>query len=45
MKTNPILILVPCHRVVAMDGLGGWITFGTPEIKARLLELKATKAC
>ena len=39
VKANPILILVPCHRVVAADGPGGWSAFGTPERKARLLEL------
>jgi methylated-DNA-[protein]-cysteine S-methyltransferase len=40
VKANPILILVPCHRVVASDGPGGWSAFGTPERKARLLELE-----
>jgi len=40
VKANPILILVPCHRVVAADGPGGWSAFGTPERKARLLELE-----
>ncbi|WP_243303473.1 methylated-DNA--[protein]-cysteine S-methyltransferase [Geothrix oryzisoli] len=41
VKVNPILILVPCHRVVASDGPGGWSAFGSPEVKARLLELEA----
>ncbi|WP_257305510.1 methylated-DNA--[protein]-cysteine S-methyltransferase [Geothrix campi] len=40
VKANPVLILVPCHRVVASDGPGGWSAFGTPERKARLLELE-----
>jgi len=40
VKANPILILVPCHRVVAANGPGGWSAFGSPEIKARLLELE-----
>ncbi|MBK7292849.1 MAG: MGMT family protein [Holophagaceae bacterium] len=40
VKANPILILVPCHRVVAAKGPGGWSAFGTPERKARLLELE-----
>jgi len=40
VKANPILILVPCHRVSAADGPGGWSAFGTPERKARLLELE-----
>ncbi len=40
VKANPILILVPCHRVVAANSSGGWSAFGTPERKARLLELE-----
>ncbi len=40
VKTNPILILVPCHRVVSASGPGGWSAFGTPERKARLLKLE-----
>ncbi|MCE1204366.1 MAG: MGMT family protein [Holophagaceae bacterium] len=40
VKANPILILVPCHRVVAARGPGGWSAFGTPERKARLLDLE-----
>ncbi|HJV37409.1 MAG TPA: MGMT family protein [Geothrix sp.] len=41
VKANPVLILVPCHRVVASAGPGGWSAFGSPEVKARLLELEA----
>lgn len=41
VKANPILILVPCHRVVAAHGPGGWTAFGSPEVKARLLALEA----
>jgi methylated-DNA-[protein]-cysteine S-methyltransferase len=44
VKANPILILVPCHRVVAAEGPGGWSAFGAPERKARLLELEAKTA-
>lgn len=44
VKANPILILVPCHRVVAANGPGGWSAFGTPERKARLLELERLTA-
>ncbi len=40
VKANPILILLPCHRVVAADGPGGWSAFGSPARKARLLELE-----
>jgi methylated-DNA-[protein]-cysteine S-methyltransferase len=43
VKANPILILVPCHRVVAANGPGGWSAFGSPERKARLLELETLK--
>ncbi len=44
VKTNPILVLVPCHRVVAADGPGGWSAFGSPERKTRLLELERLTA-
>ena len=40
VKMNPILLLIPCHRVVAAHGPGGWSAFGAPEIKTRLLELE-----
>ena len=40
VKANPILILVPCHRVVAAEGPGGWSAFGTPERKAQLLAIE-----
>jgi methylated-DNA-[protein]-cysteine S-methyltransferase len=40
VKTNPILLLIPCHRVAAADGPGGWSAFGDPAIKARLLALE-----
>ena len=44
VKANPILILVPCHRVVAVQGPGGWSAFGSPQRKARLLELETLTA-
>jgi methylated-DNA-[protein]-cysteine S-methyltransferase len=34
---NPIPLVVPCHRVVAEDGLGGFSAEGGPELKRRLL--------
>ncbi|HEY3270435.1 MAG TPA: methylated-DNA--[protein]-cysteine S-methyltransferase [Geothrix sp.] len=43
VKANPVLILVPCHRVVAANGPGGWSAFGSPEVKARLLELETLR--
>lgn len=38
MATNPFAILVPCHRVVAKGGLGGYL-WGT-EMKEKLLTLE-----
>lgn len=38
MATNPLPLVVPCHRVVASDGLGGF--GGGAELKQRLLELE-----
>ena len=40
MSRNPFPVLVPCHRVVAADGLGGY--GGGLELKRRLLELEGT---
>lgn len=40
VKANPVLILVPCHRVVGAQDAGGWSAFGSPAVKARLLELE-----
>lgn len=40
---NPVPIVVPCHRIVAADGLGGY-SLGDeqgPDCKAALLELEA----
>jgi methylated-DNA-[protein]-cysteine S-methyltransferase len=44
VKANPVLILVPCHRVVSANGPGGWSAFGTPERKAGLLDLERVTA-
>jgi methylated-DNA-[protein]-cysteine S-methyltransferase len=38
MGRNPIPLVVPCHRVVAADGLGGF--GGGLELKRQLLELE-----
>jgi methylated-DNA-[protein]-cysteine S-methyltransferase len=40
MSRNPLPLVVPCHRVVAADGLGGY--GGGPELKRRLLELEGS---
>jgi len=38
MATNPVPLLVPCHRVVATDGLGGFS--GGLDVKRSLLRLE-----
>ena len=38
MSRNPLPLVVPCHRVVAVDGLGGY--GGGLDLKQRLLELE-----
>lgn len=40
MGSNPIPIVVPCHRVVAGDGLGGYSGGSGVESKRRLLTLE-----
>ena len=42
MAANPFLILVPCHRVVARNGLGGFAC--GVETKEKLLALEREKA-
>lgn len=37
MGSNPIPVVVPCHRVVASDGLGGYSGGTGPEVKRWLL--------
>jgi len=37
MGSNPIPVIVPCHRVVASDGLGGYSGGQGPEVKRWLL--------
>ena len=39
---NPIAIIIPCHRVVAAGGIGGY--GGGPEIKRELLALEGAAA-
>jgi len=38
LRKNPALVVIPCHRVVAKDGIGGYV-LGTGA-KRRLLELE-----
>jgi methylated-DNA-[protein]-cysteine S-methyltransferase len=40
MGSNPIPVIVPCHRVVAADGLGGYSGGSGPEVKRWLLTLE-----
>lgn len=37
---NPIAIIVPCHRVLAASGLGGYSGAGGIEAKVKLLRLE-----
>ena len=40
--TNPLPVVIPCHRVVRSDGqLGAYL--GGPEIKHQLLDLEARR--
>jgi methylated-DNA-[protein]-cysteine S-methyltransferase len=42
MGSNPIPVIVPCHRVVASDGLGGYSGGAGPEVKRWLLILECS---
>jgi methylated-DNA-[protein]-cysteine S-methyltransferase len=42
MGQNPIPVIVPCHRVVASDGLGGYSGGAGVEVKRWLLILEGT---
>ena len=37
---NPIAILIPCHRVLGANGLGGYSGAGGVETKVKLLQLE-----
>ncbi len=41
-RKNPLLLIVPCHRVVAADGLGGY--GGRPDIKRAILRMEGNTA-
>jgi methylated-DNA-[protein]-cysteine S-methyltransferase len=44
LRSNPLPIAVPCHRVVAASGLGGYAgarTGALADIKCRLLAFEA----
>lgn len=40
LKRNPLPVIIPCHRVVAASGLGGFSAPGGLETKKALLELE-----
>jgi methylated-DNA-[protein]-cysteine S-methyltransferase len=42
MGSNPIPVIVPCHRVVASDGIGGYSGGAGTEVKRWLLILEGT---
>ena len=42
---NPIPVIIPCHRVVAAQGLGGYSGDGGVATKAALLELEGYLLC
>lgn len=39
VRDNPLLVLIPCHRVVGAKDAGGWSAFRHPAVKARLMDL------
>lgn len=39
-ESNPIPVIIPCHRVVGADGLGGLSGDGGVEMKIALLKLE-----
>jgi methylated-DNA-[protein]-cysteine S-methyltransferase len=41
MATNPVPLFVPCHRVIATNGLGGFT--GGLDVKRALLKLESAK--
>ena len=43
MARNPLPILIPCHRVVAANGPGGFSLFGSLETKTRLMTLESVR--
>ncbi|WP_128475782.1 methylated-DNA--[protein]-cysteine S-methyltransferase [Halorussus pelagicus] len=40
---NPVPLVVPCHRVVGVDSLGGYSAGDGPALKRRLLELEGAR--
>lgn len=44
MSKNPVCLFVPCHRVVASNGIGGWGGNGGLEQKRHLLGREGVRA-
>jgi methylated-DNA-[protein]-cysteine S-methyltransferase len=42
MAANPVPIVVPCHRVLAADGLGGFSAPGGVDTKRRILVIEGS---
>lgn len=42
LKRNPLPLIIPCHRVVAAGGLGGFTAPGALQTKKALLELEGS---
>jgi len=40
LKKNPLPIIIPCHRVVATHGIGGYSGYGGIEFKRYILSLE-----
>jgi methylated-DNA-[protein]-cysteine S-methyltransferase len=44
MATNPVPLIIPCHRVLAAGGkIGGFLAPGGVETKAKMLALEGVK--
>jgi methylated-DNA-[protein]-cysteine S-methyltransferase len=46
MASNPVPLIIPCHRVLRSDGgLGGFSAIGSTDLKQRLLNLEQLHTC
>lgn len=41
---NPVAIVIPCHRVVASGGIGGYSAYGGADTKRKLLAIEMRRA-
>lgn len=42
---NPLALIIPCHRITASNGLGGFTSPQGTDLKQRLLRLENSKTC